>query len=123
MNMSKLSQQRGVSLSGLMIVAAILIFIGIAAMKIIPAYKNDARIKHIFVAIVNDPEMQKASVRDIRMSYNNRATIDGVAAIQSDEIEIAKDGERMVLSASYSVSIPLAGNASLLLEFNPSSDK
>jgi hypothetical protein len=123
MNMSILSKQRGVSLSGFLIVAAILIFIGMAGLKIIPAFMNDGRVKHIFVAIANDPEMQKATPRDIRMSYSNRATIDGLTVIQPDEITIAKDGERLVLSASYSVAIPLAGNASLLLEFSPSSDK
>jgi hypothetical protein len=34
---------------------------------------------------------------------------------------ISSDGGRPVLSASYSVRIPVAGNISLILEFNPRS--
>lgn len=121
MNMSKLAKQHGFTFSGFLFGVVILILVSIAGMKLIPAYMNDAKIKKIFVAIANDPEMQKATPRDIRMSFSNRAAIDSLKTIQPDDIVITKSGERLVLGANYSVAIPLAGNASLLLEFSPSS--
>jgi hypothetical protein len=118
-----LAKQRGLTFSGFLFGAVILILVSIGGLKLIPVYMNDAKIKNIFVAIANDPEMQRAAPHDIRMSFSNRAAIDSLKTIQPDDIEITKSGERLVLSANYSVTVPLAGNASLLLEFSPSSAK
>jgi hypothetical protein len=123
MNTAMLSKQRGLGFSGFLFGAAALVFASILGLKLIPAYMQDARIKNTFVVIANDAELQKASPRDIRMAFSKRADIDDIKAIQPDDVEIAKDGERLVLSASYDVRIPLFANISLYLEFNPSSDQ
>jgi hypothetical protein len=47
--------------------------------------------------------------------------MDYITDITADDIEISKDAGALTLSASYSVKIPVAGNMSLVLEFNPSS--
>lgn len=116
------SRQRGVSLSGLMIWVVVLILVGIGAMKLIPSYVQNAEIKDIFYKIAHDPEMQTAPPRSIRESYGKRAMMNNISIIDASDIEIGKDASGLSLSASYQVKIPLAGNASLLLEFNPSSE-
>lgn len=123
MNTAMPSKQRGLSFSGFIFGAAALIFVSIFGLKLIPVYMQDAQIKNTFVVIANDAELQKASPREIRLAFSKRADIDDIRAVKADEIEIAKDGERLVLSASYDVKIPLVSNISLYLEFNPSSDE
>jgi len=66
-------------------------------------------------------ERAYASLHDIRMSYSKRTAVEDVSAIKLEDVDIAKDGNELVLSASYFVKIPLAGNVSLYLDFNPSS--
>lgn len=122
MNTAMASKQRGLSFSGFMAGAVILVLISITGLKLIPAYIQDAAIKNAFVAVANDPEMQKASIHDVKTAYHKRASIDNINAITLEDIEIAKDGEQLVLSASYAVKVPLVGNISLYLDFNPSSD-
>ena len=122
MNTAVPSKQRGLTFSGFLFGAVILIFVSITGLKLIPAYIQDTTIKNVFTSIVNDPEMQKASPRDIRMAFIKRASIDDIRAITAEDIAVEKDGDHLVLSASYTVKIPLAGNVSLYLEFNPSSD-
>jgi len=122
MNTAMPSKQCGLTFSGFLSGVVILIFVSVTGLKLIPAYMQDSTIKNVFISIVNDPEMQKASPRDIRMAFNKRASIDDIRAITAEDIAIEKDGDRLVLSASYPVKIPLAGNVSLYLEFNPSSD-
>jgi len=117
------NKQRGLSLSGLLFVAVVLIFVAVGAMKLIPAYMQNAQIQQVLDAIAHDPEMQKAQIKDIRMSFSKRALISDITAVKSDEIEIEKDANGIALSAAYTVKIPVAGNASLLLEFNISSSK
>lgn len=117
------NRQGGVSLTGLLIAAAVLGFAAIFGMKMIPAYMQDAEIKSLFDAVARDPEMQKVQAREIRVAYSRRAVVANITAIKPDDVEIGKDDSGISLSASYAVKIPVAGNASLLLEFNPSSSK
>ena len=117
------NRQRGVSLFGLLIWSAILILAAIGGMKIIPAYIQDAEIKSILSTIVNDAEMQGAQSKDIRESFSKRAMMNNINVVTANDIEIVKDARGLSLSVSYPVKIPLTGNASLLLEFNPSSVK
>lgn len=115
------SQQRGITLGGFIMLAVLLVVVSIFGLKLIPAYMQNAQIKNIFNTIVHDPEMQKATAHDIKVSFDKRADIDDIKVIKADDITIAMDQGRLVLSASYSVKIRLAGNVSLYLEFNPTS--
>lgn len=117
------NRQRGVSLSGLLIWSVLLILAAIGGMKVIPAYVQDAEIKSILSTIANDSEMQGAQSKDIRESFSKRAMMNNINVVTANDIEIVKDARGLSLSISYQVKIPLAGNASLLLEFNPSSFK
>ncbi len=114
-------RQRGVSLSGLLIWVMMLIFAGIGAMKLIPAYMQNAEIKGILHTIAHDPEMQSAPARSIRESFGKRAMMNNIKVVTAEDIDIVKNSGGLSLSVSYSMKIPLAGNASLLIEFNPSS--
>lgn len=115
-------KQRGVTLSGLLIWLVILILLGIFTLKVIPPYIENAEISNIFKTIANDPEMQAASLKNIRESYEKRAQINNISIVETGDIEISKDASGISISASYPVKLPLIGNATLLLEFNPSSE-
>jgi hypothetical protein len=121
MNTAMPAQQRGMSFGGFVFGAFLLVLFGITGIKLIPAYMQAAQIKNIFVTIAHDPDMQKAPPHDIQASFNRRASIDNITAIKSEDIDISSDGGMPVLSASYAVKIPLVGNISLYIEFNPSS--
>ena len=123
MNGAMSAKQRGLTFSGFIVGAVFLILASMIGLKLIPAYMENATIGNLFAVIAGDLELQKASPREIRMSFSKRADVEGVTAIKADDIDVASDGGRLVLSASYAVKVPLAGNVSLYLEFNPSSDK
>ena len=117
------NRQRGVSLEGTIVVVVLLIVVGAFAMKVIPSYMQNGTIKNIFDTIARDPEMQGASVNAIRDSFSKRAMMNNIHVVSASDIEIGKDASGLSLSVSYSVKIPLASNASLLLEFNTSNSK
>ena len=121
MNTAMPVQQRGITFGGFIFGAFLLVLASILGLKLIPSYMQDAQIKNLFDTIAHDPGMQNASHRDIRNSFDKRASIDGIKAIKAEDIEISSDNGKLSLSASYSVMIPLVGNASLILEFNPTS--
>ena len=115
------NKQYGLTMSSFLGTVVIIIGLAIIGMKIIPAYLDNATIKSKFDAVAHDPDLKSSSVHDIRMSYIKRITVENITAVKPEDIEVTKDASGITLSASYMVKIPLAGNASLLLEFNPSS--
>lgn len=118
------SKQMGITMSGFIVTVVILVMIAIFGMRLIPVYMENGKIQRAFEEIVNDPGMQTASIAEIKNSYSKRAeTMNDVKNVSQNEIEISKEGGRLSLSASYSKKIPLAGNVSLLVEFNPSASK
>lgn len=98
-----------------------LVLVSILGLKLVPAYIQNAEINKVFTEISNDSDMQKASAHDIRMAFNKRALIDNITAIKAEDIEIDNSSAKPLLSASYAVKIPLAGNVSLYIDFNSAS--
>jgi hypothetical protein len=121
MNTATLVQQRGLSFGGFLLGAFLLVIGSIMGFRLIPAYIESVTIKNVFNAIAKDAEMQKASEQEIRNAFSKRASIDNITAIKAEAIDISTDGGQLVLSASYSVTVPLVANASLVLAFKPSS--
>lgn len=121
MNTVMPAQQRGVGFGGFVFGAFLLILVSILALKIIPAYMEEATISNVFNSMVHDPDMQNASPNEIRVSFDKRADIDRITSIRSGDVEIARDNGKLFLSATYSIKIPLTGNVSLVLDFNPTS--
>jgi len=122
--MKTLAQQHGVTFGGFIMILALLGGLAIFSMKLIPAYMENAKIQKAFDTIVHDPEMQTATVADIKSSFIKRANVmDDVSVVNQGDIVISKEDGKLSLSASYTKKIPLVGNVSLLLEFNPSAPK
>lgn len=121
--MNNLKHQRGLSFSGFMLGAFILVMVSMLGLKLIPSYMQNAEIDKLFTAIASDPDMQKAPVREIRASFTKRASIDNITAITAEDIQMENDAGRLILSASYTVKIPLVANVSLSIDFKPSSAK
>ena len=114
-------RQRDMSFFGFIWIAAGVIFVAILGMKLVPSYIHSAQISEIFKEITNDPSMRDATIAQIKDSYNKRASINYITDITAEDIDISKGDGQLSLSANYSVKIPIAGNVTLLLEFNPSS--
>lgn len=123
MNTATLAQQRGLSFGGFIFGAFMLVLISLFGFRLIPAYIQNSTINNTFRVIANDPDMQKATIQEIRNSFSRRASIDNMTAIKPEDIDVSMDDGKLVLSASYTVTVPLVANASLLLDFKPSSVK
>ncbi len=115
-------KQQGISLSGLMIWSFVLILVSIVGMKLIPAYIENATIKRTLLAVATESNL-RTNNEEIRQSFNRRASIDNIKAINGQDIIIDKKSDKVVLSASYSVKIPLLANVSLYIDFTAASNQ
>ena len=113
--------QRGVSLSGLLIVSFILVVVGIGGMKVIPAVIEYYTIQKNIKAITTGGQLNNATVSDVRKAFDNRANIDNISEITGADLDISKEGNDVVIKFSYAKKIPLAGPVSLYIDFSGSS--
>lgn len=115
--------QRGVSLSGLLMVSFLIGILAVLAMKVFPDVLEYWNIRKTVNAVAADSSLKGKSVTDIRNAYTRRASVDSISAITATDLDISKDGNDVVLSFAYTRQIPLFGPVSLLIDFEGSSAK
>jgi Tfp pilus assembly major pilin PilA len=116
-------KQKGVTLTGLLVICVILGVAGILAAKVLPVVIEYYAIVKNVKAVANDSNMKGASIPEIKLGYAKRAEIDNISDIKRDDLDISKDGDQLVIGFAYAKKIPLFANASLVLDFEHSTDQ
>jgi len=114
-----LNRQYGVTLSGLLVVSVIVIFVLLLGMRLAPAYIEYFTAKKAIVAVAQ--EKQGANVSDIRKAFDSRAVIDDIIAVTANDLEITKDGLGVVIRFGYRKEVPLFANIGIFIDFEASS--
>ena len=117
-----MGNQRGVSLTGLIITLAVLGFIVVMAAKLMPAYVEYFTVKKMFAAMEQAGDL-KGTVRDIRRSFDTRNAIEDVKSVKGEDLEITKEGGETVITATWSTKVSLVSNASACLDFMVTTSK
>lgn len=116
-------KQRGMTFIGLVLTIAIIVFVAVIGMKLVPAYIEYFSVKKALTKISNDPSFQEMSKHDIVASFDRTATIDNITVIGGKDLTVEKDDAgQTVVSAEYQALVPLVGNVSALLDFSASTD-
>ncbi len=116
-----MKKQRGVTISGFIMFAIVLIFALLLGFKLFKPYAEYFSIKKTFQDLSHNPEVKNGSRREMLMAWAPKSLIENITAINGDDIEFTKEGNEVVLSASYTVKVPLFSNISLVVDFNPTS--
>ena len=111
------SKQRGISLVGTIVTLAVLGFVGIVAAKLMPAYLEYGSVKKIFKTMVQSGQT-KGTVREIRYAYEKLNGIEDVKSVRGEDLEITKQGGEAVVSATWSVRVPIIYNINACLDFH-----
>ena len=116
-----MKKHRGMGVLSIFLLLALLVGSAIVGMKMVPAYLEYFAIKKAFRNMSG--QLEGASVKDIKTKFGNHTMIDDIKSVKPDDLEISKEGGKVVVSAAYQVTIPLFGNISLLLDFNPTTEQ
>lgn len=111
--------QRGISVTGLIFVLAIIGFVGVTAAKIFPSVLE-------YKAIKNSIDVAKNSggtVREMQTVFDKNADINAIDAITGKDLMFSKETGVTEIAFSYEKRIPLFGNATLLLAYSGTTDK
>ena len=117
MKSSRRSAQRGISFFGLLILGIVLACVAIVAAKVVPTATEYMGI----VKAVKKAAAESTTVPEVRASFDRTASVDYISSISGKDLEVTKNGDKVVVNCSYDKEIPLAGPAYLLIKYRGSS--
>lgn len=109
--------QNGFTLTGLVVVSALLIVIALIGMKVVPAYMEFLSVKKVLTAMKQEP-LDTMSKNEIMKSFDKRANIAYISVVKGSDLTIEKTSTGTVVNVEYQVIRPIAGNLSVLIDFS-----
>lgn len=112
MKLQRKSKQRGISFFGLVVVASLLAMAGVIVAQVFPTVLE-------YQAISRAVERAKAgqTVAEARAIFDKSTSIDDIKSISGKDLEVTKEGDKVVVSFSYQREIHLTGPAYLTLKY------
>lgn len=116
-------RQRGVTLTGFLVASVIVIFILLLAFKLGPAYMEFHSIQKLLRTLAAESVKGGDFRAQARRDFSVRSSVDNITSINHNDIQITKDGERVVITAEYTVRVPLVYNISACMDFQATSEQ
>jgi hypothetical protein len=105
-------KQRGISFIGLLFVAVVVACVGVVAAQVIPTL-----IEYQTILKAVNKAKEGTTVPEVRAIFDRAQAIDDFKAVSGKDLEVRKDGEKVVVSFAYDREIHLFGPAYLLLKY------
>lgn len=106
------SRQRGISFLGLVFVAVVLACVGVVVAQVIPTL-----IEYQAIQKAANKAKEGTTVPEVRAIFDRAQAIDDFKSVSGKDLEIRKEGEKVVVSYAYEREIPLFGPAYLVLKY------
>ena len=114
--------QRGITLTGAIMGMAVLAFAGLFAAKLLPSYLEFFAVQKIVKAMETNGEF-KGSVAEIRKTFDKRNAVENVQAVTGADLDVSKEGGEVIVTAAWTVKVPMVYNFSACLDFNVTNAK
>ena len=116
--MKTLSSQRGMSIPGMLIVAAMVGFFVMCAIRMVPRYLEYLSIREIVSTIATEYNPEEDSISDIRRKIETIFNTNQIYDLKPKDVEVfTKDG-RTFIDARYESRVPIMGNIDAVMHFD-----
>ncbi len=114
------NRQQGMTAIGMLILAAILLLVGYAGLRLTPIYLEHMKVLQILNDVKIELDGQEASLARLRASIGNRLNIESVMGLNVKDFKITKTsiGGGYVVQAKYDRRAHYVANIYLLAEFD-----
>lgn len=106
-------RQRGISLIGMLFIAFVVAIAGLMAVRLIPV-----GIEYMSVSKAATSATRGKSVAEVRELFDKSLQADQISQITSKDMEVTREGERVVVNFAYDRTQHLFGPAYLLLKLS-----
>lgn len=107
------SRQRGLSFFGLLFVGSLLAMAGVIIAQIVPTF-----IEYEAIVKAANKAREGETVAEVRTIFDKAATIDDIKSISGKDIDVSKEGDKIVVSFAYQREIHLAGPGYLTIKYS-----
>ncbi len=111
-------RQQGLTFISLVFILGLIAFFVLLGLKIGPIYLDHSKVASVLTEIEETAGIQDKSEAEIRDSLSKRFNINYVSDVTQDDITITKQGNYLKVVIEYEVVRKIAGNLSVLVEFN-----
>jgi Tfp pilus assembly major pilin PilA len=111
-------RQQGFTLITLIFFLGVAGFFVLLVLKIGPIYLDHSKVKNALAAVENSTDIQTLSEHEVRSSLEKRFNLNYVAHLDAKDVKITKRGNYLKVEADYEVVEKIAGNLSVLVEFD-----
>jgi hypothetical protein len=117
MNVSP-KRQQGLTFISLVLILGLIAFFVLLGLKIGPIYLDHSKVANALAEIEKTTNIEELTEAEIRDSLNKRFNINYVYDVTQDDITITKYQDYLRVAIEYEVVKKIAGNLSVLVEFN-----
>lgn len=115
--------QQGFTFWSLTFTIAVIAVVALLTMKLLPAYNEFFAIQRAIHRLETEGSLPSMDNRAIQKAFDRSATIDDIHSVKPADLQIRRtSGGETVVSVDYEVVIPLVANASVLLQFQASTN-
>jgi Domain of unknown function (DUF4845) len=109
-------RQRGISIVGFIFVVAVVLSAAMIGFRVVPSYIEYFTVKKV-MANTLDTSKDGFTIAQFRRDFDLKASADYIDSVKGSDIDVAKEGNNLVATATWSKTLPLFANVSLLLDF------
>lgn len=110
--------QRGLTILGFLFVAAVVVSIALIGFRVFPAYVEYYSVKKALEQSVE--ESPTGNIAEVRRAFDRKLSASYIESVRPTDVQVSRDGNRLVASVAWQRVLHIIGNASILLEFDVS---
>ena len=116
------TEQSGLTILGFIFVAAVILSIAMVGFRVLPSYIEYFSVeKTLKQTLLNSRDGM--TLAEFRRDFDLKASADYIDSVRGSDVELTKQGNLLVATAAWTKTLPLVGNASILLDFQASATK
>jgi len=113
-------RQDGMTYLGMLILLIVIAFFAIVLIKVLPLYMEHFKVKSSLDSLVQDAKDNQAALSPMEIEQHllKRLSINDVQHVKKDDIEVTRDGRKIVVMVNYEARVTLFGNLDLVARFS-----
>jgi cell division protein FtsB len=110
--------QRGMGLLGMLLIAIMVGFFVMSAIRIAPGYLQYLSVRDIVIRVAEEYQEEQDTIADIRRKIADYFNTNQIKAIDPREVEITRKEGRVIIDASYEERIPLVWRIDAVVKYD-----
>lgn len=104
--------QRGITFIGMVFVGVVVAFVGIMGAQVFPTYTE-----YLTIQKAVNKAASGTTVAEVRASFDRSASVDYITSISGKDLEVTKQGDKVVVSFEYEREFQIGGPAYLVMKY------